>query len=118
MQGPWQNGLAERWIGSCRREKLDHVIALNEEHLRRLLRDYVNYHEQDRLPDALAKETPNRSAVEQRPGTNHRHFTSAAGWVAPSLCVAPSRVSGEAPFYEGAEAVATAKRRAACFKFG
>jgi transposase len=38
-QAPWQNGTAERWIGSCRREILDHVIALNEEYLRRLIRD-------------------------------------------------------------------------------
>src|SRR6202011_2839176 len=29
---PWQNGVAERWVGSCRRELLDHVIALNERH--------------------------------------------------------------------------------------
>jgi putative transposase len=35
VQAPWQNGLAERWVGSCRREILDHVIALNEQHLRR-----------------------------------------------------------------------------------
>jgi len=68
--GAWQNGIAERWIGSCRREILDHVIALNEEHLRRLLRDYVNYHEQDRLHDSLEKDAPSRRAVEQRPGTN------------------------------------------------
>ena len=34
---PWQNGVAERWVGSCRRELLDHVIALNERHLKRLL---------------------------------------------------------------------------------
>lgn len=32
---PWQNGVAERWFGSCRRELLDHVIAINESHLRR-----------------------------------------------------------------------------------
>lgn len=44
VQSPWQNGIAERWIGSCRREILDHVIALNERHLQRLIRDYVNYH--------------------------------------------------------------------------
>jgi transposase InsO family protein len=69
-QAPWQNGIAERWIGSCRREILDHVIALNEQHLRRLLRDYVNYYEQDRLHDSLEKDAPNRRAVEQRPGTN------------------------------------------------
>jgi putative transposase len=40
IQAPWQNGVAERWIGSCRREMLDHVIPLNERHLRRLLRAY------------------------------------------------------------------------------
>jgi len=39
VQAPWQNGIAERWVGSCRREILDHVIALNEEHLRRLVRN-------------------------------------------------------------------------------
>jgi hypothetical protein len=44
MPAPWQNGTAERWIGSCRREILDHIIAVNEEHLRRLIRDYVRYH--------------------------------------------------------------------------
>jgi transposase InsO family protein len=70
VRAPWQNGLAERWIGSCRREILDHIIALNEGHLRRVLRDYVNYYEQDRLHDSLQKDAPNRRAVEQRPGTD------------------------------------------------
>jgi len=31
---PWQNGVAERWVGSCRRDLLDHVIILNERHLK------------------------------------------------------------------------------------
>ena len=61
------NGIAERWIGSCRREILDHIIALNEEHLRRIVRDYVSYYQQDRLHDSLEKDAPNRRAVEQRP---------------------------------------------------
>ena len=68
-QAPWQNGTAERWIRSCRQEILDHVIALNEEHLRRLLRDYIRYHEQDRIHDSLDKDTPNRRPVEPRPAT-------------------------------------------------
>ena len=42
-ESPWQNGIAERWIGSCRRELLDHVIAFSEAHLKRLLSDYVTY---------------------------------------------------------------------------
>ena len=70
VRAPWQNGLAERWIGSCRREILDHIIALNEQHLRRVLQDYVNYYEHDRLHDSLDKDAPNRRAVEQRPGTD------------------------------------------------
>jgi putative transposase len=67
IQAPWQNGLAERWVGSCRREILDHVIALNEAHLRRLIRDYVNYHHQDRIHDSLDKDAPNRRPIEEKP---------------------------------------------------
>jgi hypothetical protein len=53
VQAPWQNGIAERWVGNCRREILDHVIALNESQLRRLTRDYlINYHD-DRIHDSL-----------------------------------------------------------------
>ena len=70
IQSPWQNGTAERWVGSCRREMLDHVIALNEPHLRRLLRDYVTYYHHDRIHDSLAKDTPYRRPVEQRPAAN------------------------------------------------
>jgi transposase InsO family protein len=70
VQAPWQNGIAERWVGSCRREILDHVIALNEQHLRRLIRDYVSYHHEDRTHDSLEKDTPKRRPVEPRPSGN------------------------------------------------
>jgi putative transposase len=70
VQAPWQNGVAERWVGSCRREILDHVIALNEQHLRRLIRDYVNYYHDDRIHDSLGKDTPNRRSVERKPSPN------------------------------------------------
>ncbi|MCP4897159.1 MAG: transposase [bacterium] len=42
-RSPWQSPYVERVIGSIRRECLDHVIVLNEQHLRRLLREYVDY---------------------------------------------------------------------------
>ncbi|PYU46850.1 MAG: transposase [Acidobacteria bacterium] len=45
---PWQNGVAERWVESCRRDLLDHIVALNERHLKRLLSEYVRYHHEDR----------------------------------------------------------------------
>jgi transposase InsO family protein len=67
VQAPWQNGIAERWVGSCRREILDHVIALNESHLRRLIRDYLAYYHDDRTHDALSKDTPNQRPVESKP---------------------------------------------------
>jgi putative transposase len=49
VRAPWHNGTAERWVGSCRREILDHVIAWNETHLRRLIRDYVTFYHDDRI---------------------------------------------------------------------
>jgi putative transposase len=44
FRSPWQNGIAERWVGSCRRDLLDHTVALNERHLKRLLSEYVRYY--------------------------------------------------------------------------
>ena len=58
FQSPWQNGIAERWVESCRRDILDHVIPLNERHLKRLLGDYVHYYHQDRTHLGLRKNTP------------------------------------------------------------
>ena len=77
VQAPWQNGTAERWVGSCRREVFDHVIALDERHLRRLVREYVAYYHEDRIHDALAKDTPNRRCVECRPSGEAQVASSA-----------------------------------------
>ena len=63
----WQNGVAERWVGSCRR-LLDHVIPLNEQHLRRLIRDYVRHYHLDRTHDGLGKDTPDPRSIENIPG--------------------------------------------------
>jgi putative transposase len=69
---PWQNGIAERWIGSCRRELLDHVIVLNDAHLRRLIRDYISYYHEDRVHDSLEKDTPAMRPVSSKPGQSAR----------------------------------------------
>jgi putative transposase len=58
IRSPWQNGVAERWVGSARREMLDHVIPLNEQHLRRLLLEYLAYYHDDRTHIGLEKQTP------------------------------------------------------------
>ena len=47
-RSPWQNGVAERWVGTVRRELLDHVVVLNEAHLCRLMKGYVAYYNEDR----------------------------------------------------------------------
>ena len=65
FRSPWQNGIAERWVGSCRRDLLDHVIPLNERHLKRLLSDYVRYYHLDRTHLGLEKDTPNLRPVAQ-----------------------------------------------------
>ena len=66
-RSPWQNGVAERFVGTVRRELTDHVIALNERHLTRLLREYLEYYHDDRSHFTLMKDTPNSRAVARKP---------------------------------------------------
>jgi putative transposase len=58
FKSPWQNRVAERWVESCRHDLLDHIIPLNERHLKRLLSEYVRYYHQDRTHLGLGKGTP------------------------------------------------------------
>ena len=55
---PWQNGFAERLIGSIRRECVDHLIVLSEAHLRRILRTYARYYNDIRTHRSLDKDAP------------------------------------------------------------
>jgi hypothetical protein len=55
FRSPWQNGVAERWVGNCRRDLLDHVIILIERHLKRLMSSYLLYYHEDRTHLGLAK---------------------------------------------------------------
>jgi len=59
-RSPWQNGVAERWVGSVRRELLGHVVVISVRHLRRLLTEYVAYYHDDRTHLGLDKQTPSR----------------------------------------------------------
>ncbi len=56
FRSPWQNGVAERWVGSCR--LLDHVVVLNEPHLLRLLREFLDYYHNARTHPSLGKDPP------------------------------------------------------------
>ncbi len=55
---PWQNGSAERLIGSIRRECVDHFIVLGEAHLRRILQIYARYYNDIRTHRSLNKDAP------------------------------------------------------------
>src|ERR1035437_5576181 len=55
---PWQNGYAERLIGTLRRECLDQVLIFGETHLRRILSAYAAYYNQARTHLALQKDVP------------------------------------------------------------
>jgi transposase InsO family protein len=62
---PWQNGYAERLIGTVRRECLDRLLILGESHLRRVLASYAVYYNQMRTHLALGKDAPLGSAVQR-----------------------------------------------------
>jgi len=61
----WQNGFAERLIGSIRRECLDHIIVLGEVHLRRILKSYARYYNKTRTHLALDKDAPLSRTVKR-----------------------------------------------------
>src|SRR5450755_2451508 len=69
---PWQNGFAERLIGSIRRECVDHVIVLGEMHLRRVLKSYADYYDTVRTHRSLNKDAPVTRQI-QRIGSIKSH---------------------------------------------
>jgi len=69
---PWQNGFAERLIGSIRRECVDHFVVLGEAHLRRILRAYAHYYNNIRTHRSLDKDAPVSRPV-QRTGSIRSH---------------------------------------------
>ena len=64
-KSPWQNPYCERVIGSIRRECLDHCIILSENHLCRILKDYVDYYNICRTHLSLKKNSPEPRNVEK-----------------------------------------------------
>jgi transposase InsO family protein len=67
-RSPWQNGCAERVIGSIRRDCLDHFVVFGEAHLRRVLRAYASCYNEVRTHLSLGKDAPDFRRV-QRVGT-------------------------------------------------
>jgi len=57
-RSPWQNPYAERVIGNNRRECTDHLVPLNEAHLRKILGEYVDYYNRSRCHQSLEGNAP------------------------------------------------------------
>ncbi|MBT3179128.1 MAG: transposase, partial [Desulfobacula sp.] len=64
---PWQNPYCERFIGSIRRSCLNHMIVLNEKHLKNILSEYFKYYHHDRTHLGLSKNTPFERQVQFEP---------------------------------------------------
>ncbi|MCU7496002.1 MAG: transposase family protein [Ignavibacteria bacterium] len=86
-RSPWQNGYVERVIGSIKRECLDHVIIMNEDHLRSILNDYISYYNKSRTHLGINKDSPDgrevqiAGKIEKIPAVNglhHVYFRQAA----------------------------------------
>jgi transposase InsO family protein len=81
-RSPWQNGHAERLIGSIRRECLDHIVVFGDAHLRRILADYAGYYNELRTHLSLDKDSPAHRPIQRfgqlatRPilGGLHHHY--------------------------------------------
>jgi putative transposase len=89
VRSRWQNPYAERVIGSIRRECRNHVIVLNERHLRRVLKRYFGYYHRSRTHLSLAKDAPEPREIEppeqgeivevpEVGGLHHRYLRRAA----------------------------------------
>jgi transposase InsO family protein len=88
-RSPWQKAFAERFIGSQRRECLDHIIVFNEASLRHILKAYFEYYEHSRTHLGLEKDAPESRAIQPREtgivvelpqvgGLHHRYERRAA----------------------------------------
>jgi len=86
---PWQSPYVERLIGSIRRECLNHVIVLGENHLRRIMRSYIAYYHRSRTHLSLCKDAPEPRAkqppdlgtvieIAEVGGLHHRYERRAA----------------------------------------
>jgi len=87
---PWQNPVAERWIGSLRRELLDHVVVLGQQHLLRLVNSYIRYHHEDRCHLGLGRNTPEGRPVTPRPSPYAKVVVLPRGRAASQISVARS----------------------------
>ena len=84
-RSPWQNGIAERFIGTLRRECLDHMVIFSEMHLRRILSAYAAYYNQVRTSAHALGITERCALASSRPTISRYRRHSDPGWTAPPI---------------------------------
>jgi transposase InsO family protein len=77
-RSPWQNGFAERWVGTLRRELLDHVIVFGERHLLRLVRPHMSLGGDSPVTRDVELPTAGRVIALPRVGGLHHRYSRAA----------------------------------------
>jgi transposase InsO family protein len=90
-RSPWQNGFCERVIGTIRRECLDHVIVLNEWHLRRVLKEYLAYYHRSRTHLGLEKDAPSHVPSRHRTSGPWPARPSSADCITATIATQPDR---------------------------
>ena len=112
-RSPWQNGYAERLIGSIRRECLDHIVVTGEQHLRCILKYYMEYYNAVRTHLSLGKDAPicrdiqRAGRIEVRPvlgGLHHQYVRISFAAGTPTFSpFSPASIS-TMPFIRATEA--------------
>src|SRR5216684_3670789 len=102
-RSPWQNGHAERLIGSIRRECLDHIVVFGEAHLRQILAAYVDYYNELRTHLSLDKDSPAHRPIHRYgqiaawPILGGLHHQYCRIWFSAGTPERPSRPPGWKP---------------------
>lgn len=73
FQSPKANSFAERWVRSVREECLDHILIINQNHLHRILKEYVNYYNHHRPHQGIQQQFPISGSRHNRYGLVRRH---------------------------------------------
>ena len=113
---PWQNGFAERLIGSIRRECVDHIVVLGEAHLRQILTRYAAYYNELRTHRSLGKDAPISRAIQHVGriisgpvlGGLHHHYCRNLIFSTDKVCI-PQRGGKRTPRREAYESSAAFK---------
>ena len=79
FRSPWQNSVAERWVGCLRQSLLHHVIVLNERHLKGLMSSYLDYHHPWRTHQSLDRDAPDGRPVRAAEPYNVVEFPAVTG---------------------------------------